>query len=172
MIEFLVLKLSLSDWVHGLNFICATKILLYALPWKENRYSDTSGAGGAFIPFPYVFYFQSLSLPTVWLFVTFLYHHPTINSAVLCLENKWNLQFCWYIYIYIYIYIYQICVFLLHSSSCVIYFRWRLIPSTTYKSVSVAYNNNAKLSAVSCSSDTHSMHQEVFTNMQISQLIK
>ena len=65
----------------------------------------------------------------------------------------------------------------LHSSSCVIYFRWRLIPSIkksliTDPSIYVVYTKSAKLSAVSWSSDTHSMHQEVFTNMQISQLIQ
>ena len=45
-------------------------------------------AGGAFIPSPYIFYFQSLFVPTVWIFETFLYQHRTINSAVLSLENE------------------------------------------------------------------------------------
>ena len=103
----------------------------------------------------------------------FLWRFYTTTLLLIQRYCVWRInEICSSVDIYIYIYIYQICVFLLHSSSCVIYFRWRLIPSTTYKSVSVAYTNNAKLSAVSCSSDTHSMHQEVFTNMQISQLIK
>ena len=106
-IEFHVLKLSLSKQlqVHDLNFTCATKIPLYALPYKENRDSTIWSAGGAFIPTPYIFYFQSLSLPAVWIFVTFLSQPPTINLVVLCLENKWNLQFFWYIWNIYFLYV-------------------------------------------------------------------
>ena len=39
------------------------------LPYKENRDGTSWGRGGAFTPC--IFYFQSYSLPTAWLFYSF-----------------------------------------------------------------------------------------------------
>ena len=79
-IKFLVHKLSFNKqlWVHGLNFTCAIKILLYAFPYKENRDSAKWGCMRCIHPIPPTYFifnhspFQQFGF--LWFFIPTLYY--------------------------------------------------------------------------------------------------